>query len=111
MTAVVATAGILMSRVGGGWVGGPGMLEAWHAELATALVSLVILALAIRRGATAYLYPAALGIVIALTHLNSWYVADQVGAGVALLVEGIVLLLGGLGAQRLRRQMVAREAG
>lgn len=82
-------------------------LEPWTAELGIVLVSLGILALAIRRGATPYLYPAALGIVIALTDANSRYVADQAGTGVALLIEGVVLLFAGFGADRIRRRLSA----
>lgn len=109
MTAVIATSGILISR--SSWSYPVAEVEAWLVELGIALVSAVVLGLAIRRGAAAYLYPAALGFVIALTHMNSEYIADQVGMGVALLIEGVVLVGAGLGAQRIRRLLLASGEG
>jgi hypothetical protein len=110
LTAVTATAAILTRS---GPTGSPDeygydygrLLEPVIAVAAVAVVSVVLLWLAFRRGATAYLYPAAIGIVIALTDLNGSYVADQVGTGVALMIEGIVILGAGLVADRVRRRL------
>jgi hypothetical protein len=68
------------------------------------LVSVVLLVLATRT-ASVYLYPAALGIIVALTSLNLKYVAQQTGVGVAFLVEGAILLAAGLFAERVRRSL------
>jgi hypothetical protein len=111
LTVVVATASIL-TRTGprgtideyGGYDYGR-ILEPFVADAAIAAVSLALLWLAFRRGTAAYLYPAALGIVIALTDLNGSYIADQVGTGVALLLEGLVILGAGLVADRVRRRL------
>jgi len=68
------------------------------------VVSLALVWLAIR-GRSIYLYPAALGLVIALTDLNAQYVAPEAGAALALLLEGLILLGVGFAADRLRRRM------
>jgi hypothetical protein len=111
LTAVVATASILTRS---GPLGGTDpygnldwgrLLEPVLADAAIGFVALVLLWLAFRRGTVAYLYPAALGIVIALTDLNGSYVVGQVGTGVALLLEGLVILGAGLAADRLRRRL------
>ncbi|MEZ0239615.1 MAG: hypothetical protein ACAH65_02350 [Chloroflexota bacterium] len=83
-------------------------LEPWIGDLAILAVALLLVALAFRRGAGAYLYPGALGLIVAFTDLNNRYVAEQVGIGVALLVEGVILLGAGLAAERVRRRLAAR---
>jgi hypothetical protein len=70
-------------------------------------IALVLLALAIRRGAMAYLYPAALGVIVAFSDLNAQYVAERTGIGLALLVEGLILIGAGVLAERLRRRLAA----
>jgi len=72
------------------------------------VVSLVLLRLATHR-ASAYLYPAALGIVVALSDLNFTFIGQQSGVGIALLVEGAILLGAGLLADRLRRGLGGTE--
>lgn len=117
LTAVLATASILTRQGPRGGLDPWGyqewgrILEPAVAEAGMALVALVLLALALRRGAPAYLYPAALGIVIALTDLNAQYVADQVGTGVALLLEGVVILGAGVAADRVRRRLAGPSNG
>lgn len=86
-------------------------LEPWLGDLAILAVAVVLLALAFRRGASAYLYPGALGLIVAFTDLNNQYIAGQVGIGVALLVEGVILLGAGLFAGRIRRRLDARGRG
>ena len=86
-------------------------LPPWIGELAILAVSGVLLALAIRFGALEYLVPAALGFIIALTDLNSQYVVEQTGIGVALVLEGFILIGTGILADRLRRAMVRRGSG
>ncbi len=70
----------------------------------------VLLAIAIRYGSSAYLYPAALGIIIALSDLNSTYIAQQTGTGVAFLLEGVILIGAGFVADRMRRRLAAPVA-
>jgi hypothetical protein len=70
----------------------------------------VLLYIAIRFGSSAYLYPAALGIIIALTDLNSTYIAEQTGTGVAFLIEGVILIGAGFAADRIRRRLAAPVA-
>lgn len=116
LTAVIASSSIL-TRSGprGGldeWGNqdyGP-LLEPAVAGVGVAIIALILLGLALVRGAQAYLYPAALGIVIALTYLNASYVADQVGTGVALLLEGVVILGAGVAADRVRRRLAGSAA-
>ncbi|MBI3752189.1 MAG: hypothetical protein HY263_11115 [Chloroflexi bacterium] len=87
----------------------PDVLAPWIGDLAVLGVSAVLLALA-ARAAPAYLYPAALGVIIALTSLNTVYVAEQTGIGIALLVEGVILLGAGFAADRLRRRLARDRA-
>jgi len=75
-------------------------LPAWLSDLAVLAVSGALLAIAIRFGALAYLLPAALGLIVALTDLNSQYVVERTGIGAALVVEGLILIGTGLVADR-----------
>ena len=103
LTAIAGTATAVMQSNGNGRA-----LEPWIGDIAILVVAAVLLVVAFRRGAGAYLYPGALGLIVALTDLNSRYVADRTGIGVALLVEGVILLGAGLFAERLRRRLGAR---
>lgn len=114
LVAVVASGAILTRSGPKGPVGEVDYYQEWGrilepivADAVIAGVALVLLWLAFRRGAAAYLYPGALGIVIALSDLNGSYVVDQVGTGVALLIEGLLILGAGLAADRLRRRLGA----
>ena len=62
--------------------------------------------LAQRTRSGAFVYPAALGVLIALTNLNAAYVADESGLGLALLLEGAALIVVGVLAERARRLLV-----
>jgi hypothetical protein len=105
LTAIIGTSlGAL-----GGFGGRP--FEPWMDDLIVAAVSAVLLGLAVRSGAAAYLYPAALGLFIAFSDLNAQYVAAETGTGIALLVEGVILLVVGFGADRVRRRLEARRTG
>lgn len=77
-------------------------------DLILIVVSGILLERAARRSANAFLYPAALGIVIAATDLNAEFLGATSPA-LALLVEGAILLGAGLAADRFRRR-VARAA-
>jgi hypothetical protein len=82
----------------------PGTLEPAIGDVVVLIESGVLVWLAGRRGA-AYLYPAAIGVIVALSHLNAVYLAEATGTGVALLVEGIILLGAGFYADRARRTL------
>ena len=103
LTAIFAvTAGAMISGNDGR------ALPAWLGDLAILAVSGVLLAISVRFGALAYLLPAALGLIIALTDLNSQYVVERTGIGVALVIEGLILIGTGFVADRLRRVMARR---
>jgi len=104
LTAIFAvTAGAMVSGSEGR------ALPAWLGDLAIFSVSGILLAIAIRFGTLAYLLPAALGLIVALTDLNSQYVVERTGIGAALVVEGLILIGTGLVAERLRRAMARRR--
>jgi hypothetical protein len=104
LTAIFAvTAGAMVSGSEGR------ALPAWLGDLAIFSVSGILLAIAIRFGTLAYLLPAALGLIVALTDLNSAYVVERTGIGAALVVEGLILIGTGLVAERLRRAMARRR--
>jgi hypothetical protein len=100
LVAILGTAvGMFVSGDGGR------VLAPWQGELTMLALSAVLIGVAIRFGASAYLYPGALGIVIALTDLNGSYIAAQAGTGLALLLEGLILIGAGFAADRLRRRV------
>ena len=103
LVAVISTAAVLSQS-------GPSGANEWVrivapiiAEGITVLVAVVVLILAIRRNASAFFYPGALGIVIALSDFNGQYVAGQIGTGLALFLEGVLILAAGLITDRTRR--------
>ena len=53
------------------------VLEPWIGQLALLLLSLVLLERAFRRDATAYVYAAALGLILALSDFNVTYLSDS----------------------------------
>jgi len=100
MTAVLGT----LNAVGQG-NGFDRVIPVWLGDLAVLAVALVLIVIAFRRNATAYLVPAAIGVIGALSDLNATYVADRTGVGVALLLEGLILIGVGFVADRLRRRL------
>jgi hypothetical protein len=85
------------------------VLPVWLGDLAVLAVALVLIVIAFRRNAIAYLIPAAIGVIGALSDLNANYVASQTGVGVALLLEGVILIGVGFVADRLRRRLGAEQ--
>jgi hypothetical protein len=81
------------------------VIPVWLGDLAVIAVALVLIVIAFRRNATAYLVPAAIGVIAALSDLNAAYVAERTGVGVALLLEGVILIGVGFVADRLRRRL------
>ena len=79
------------------------VLEPWIGSLALLILSAVLVERAFRRDATSYVYAAAFGLIVALTDFNVSYLSNS--TDVALLIEGLILLAVGLGADRLRRRI------
>ncbi|MEX2010855.1 MAG: hypothetical protein WEF51_01320 [Chloroflexota bacterium] len=86
------------------------VLEPVIGDLVILLVSGVLLERAFRRDASAFVYPAGLGVIVALTDLNASYLAKATSTEVGLLVEGIILLVAGFGFERLRRRVAGGRA-
>jgi hypothetical protein len=104
LAAVAGTASAVAQVNGYGPHGSIRSIEPWVGDLAVLAVSGVLLVLAFRNAA-AYLAPAALGVLYALTDLNATYVAAETGTGTALLVEGVILLAVGAAAEQARRRL------
>jgi hypothetical protein len=82
------------------------VVEPWLGALIILIVCAVLIERAFHRESSAFVYPAALGFVIAATDLNVTYLSSTIE--IALLVEGGVLLGAGMIADRLRRRLGAR---
>jgi hypothetical protein len=72
------------------------------------IVCAVLVERGFRREASVYVYPAALGVIIAATDLNATYLSDTIEIG--LLIEGGILIAAGILADRLRRRIGVRPA-
>ena len=79
------------------------VLEPLVGDIALLVLSAVLVERAFRREATSFIYAAALGLIVALTDINLSYMGASTSA--ALLVEGLILLAVGFGADRLRRRV------
>ena len=112
MTRFVAGLTVVLGTTLGAFVFGESgrVLPVIAGDAAILLAAGILLAVAIRYGSSAYLYPAALGIIIALSDLNSTYIAQQTGTGVAFLLEGVILIGAGFVADRIRRRLAAPAA-
>jgi hypothetical protein len=84
------------------------VIEPWIADLAILVLALILVQRAFRRDDSAFVYPAALAMIIALTDFNVSYLGGATEIG--LLVEGLILLAVGFGAQRIRRMVGGRGA-
>ncbi len=106
---VLAVVGLwsAVSRSGTSAVGEGRVLEAVVGDMAMLILCAVLVERAFRRDATSYIYAAALGLIVALTDFNVSYLSDSAAA--ALLVEGLILIGVGIGADRLRRRI--RQGG
>ena len=85
------------------------VVQPWVGQLSLVVLSLILLERAFRRDATAYVYAAALGLIVALTDFNVTYLSDSTEIGLA--IEGAILLCVGLAADRLRRRIGRSRAG
>jgi hypothetical protein len=80
------------------------------AAVATLGASLVLVLLALRERATAYLWPSAVGIFAALSVINGIYFSETLGLSGALLVEGLILLGVGGTTFALRSRLVSNAS-
>lgn len=83
------------------------LLEPFVGDVLLVVISVVLVERAFRRGSGAFLVGGALALIIALSDFNASYLTDTVQG--ALLVEGVILLAIGYGANRLRTQLDARR--
>jgi len=79
------------------------IIEPWLGEAVLVVIALVLLERAFRRNSAPFLACAAIALVIALTDFNFHYLTSSTDIG--LLVEGLILLAVGVGADRLRRRL------
>ncbi|HET9456191.1 MAG TPA: hypothetical protein VFO78_02530 [Candidatus Limnocylindrales bacterium] len=79
------------------------VLEPWMGDVALLLLAAVLVERAFRRDASAYVYAAALAVMIALSDFNFTYLSSSTEVG--LLVEGLILLGAGFAADRIRRRV------
>jgi hypothetical protein len=69
-------------------------------------VSLLLVLLALRERAAAYLWPSAVGIIASLSVINATYFSETLGLSGALLVEGLILLGVGGATFALRSRLI-----
>ncbi|MCI0581994.1 MAG: hypothetical protein L0227_03705 [Chloroflexi bacterium] len=81
------------------------LIEPVIGDAALIAVSAILLQRAFWRQASAFVYPAALGVIIGLSDLNAMYLSRATSTELALLAEGLILLAAGLGFDRLRRRV------
>ena len=107
MTAIIGVA-TAVTRSAGMPDGSYGrVLEPIVGEAALVVISVVLIERAFRRGATSFMYAAALGLILALTDFNVSYLSSS--TEVALLIEGLILLAVGVAANRLRKRIGADD--
>jgi hypothetical protein len=83
------------------------IIEPWIADVAILILAVVLVERAFRRDASTFVYAAALGLMIALSDFNFTYLSSSTEVG--LLIEGVILLGAGIGADRLRRRIGREE--
>ena len=79
------------------------LIEPWMADLAILAIAAVLLERAFRRDSTAFVLPAAIGLILAMTDFNFSYLAQSRSIG--LLIEGGILLAVGFVGTRIRRRL------
>lgn len=110
LAGIIAVGGAANELTHSGSLGGGDygrLLEPWMADLALLAIAAVLLERAFRRDSTAFVLPAAIGLILALTDFNFSYLAESTYVG--LLIEGGILLAVGFIAGRLRQRL--RGAG
>ena len=84
-------------------------LEPAIGDIAVLIVAAILLERAYRRESNAYIFAAAIGCIVALTDLDGSYLSGT--PDLALLLEGVILILVGFGAEALRRRLNGPAAG
>lgn len=79
------------------------VIEPWIGDLAILVLAAILVERAFRRDASTFVYAAALGLILALSDFNFSYLSSSTEVG--LLIEGVILLGAGVGADRLRRRI------
>lgn len=111
---LVAVVGVAVSLLASSWSTGPttsDRLDPIVGDVALLGLACGLAGLVAVTRTSAWLYPGALAIVIALSDLDSRYLAGAVGMGPALLVEGVVLIGAGAGTELVRRRLAAPPVG
>ena len=83
------------------------VIEPWIGDLAILVLAAILVERAFRRDASTFVYAAALGLMVALSDFNFTYLSSSTELG--LLIEGVILLGAGVGADRLRRRIGREE--
>ena len=112
LAGLVAVLGAASELTSSGSLGGDQfgrLIEPWMADLAILAIAAVLLERAFRRGSTAFVLPAAIGLILAMTDFNFSYLAQSRSIG--LLIEGGILLAVGFVGTRLRRRLGRSGAG
>ena len=78
-------------------------------DLAVLVVAAILLERAYRRESNAYIFAAAIGCIVALTDLDGSYLSGT--PDLALLLEGVILIIVGFAAEALRRRLNGPAAG
>ena len=108
---LLATAGLASAILRSDHLGNHGygrVLEPWIGDLALVILAVILVERAFRRGASTFVYAAALALMIGLSDFNFSYLSDSTETG--LLVEGLILLAAGFAADRLRRRLAGAVA-
>lgn len=82
------------------------ILDPWIGDVGLLVLCAVLVERSFRRGTSVYIYPAAIGVIIAATDINASYLASSIEVG--LFLEGAILLVAGLVADQLRRRINAQ---
>jgi hypothetical protein len=69
------------------------------------VIAAILIERAFHREAAAYVYPAGLAVIVALTDLNASYLSPRTSTDVGLFIEGIILLGAGFAFEQLRRRV------
>jgi len=112
LAGLVAVLGVTTQLTSSGSLGGDQygrLIEPWIADLALLAIVAVLLERAFRRGSTAFVLPAAIGLILAMTDFNFSYLAQSRSIG--LLIEGGILLAVGFVGTRIRRRLGRSGAG
>lgn len=85
------------------------LIDPWVADVAIVVLAAILLERAFRRDSTAFVLPAALGLILAMTDFNFSYLAQSTYVG--LLIEGAILLAVGFVGDRVRRRLSRSHQG